>query len=119
MSEALAIPDDTALFNDAEYSRAIQERTRARAKAFFHGPGFERLLQIARGADDRQAMSAITTIGKLAGEFKAPRPVVLNFNELQAKAQDAPAGPLSDLTQIREAELIEGDEGVHDTDITD
>lgn len=110
MSEALAITDEAELFNDADYARGIQERTKRRAKAFFHGRGFERLLIMADSADDNVAMRAINTIGKLAGEFKAPRPVVLSFDELQKRATAAPGGLLSDITQIREAEILDADE---------
>lgn len=114
MSEALAIPDDAELFNDADFARAIQERTKRRAKAAFHGPLFERLLEIAAGEDIKAAMSAITLVGKLAGEFKAPRPVVLSFDELQKRATAAPAGLLSDMTQIREAEIVDAEEEEED-----
>lgn len=110
MSEALAIPDDADLFSDPDYARGIQERTKRRAKAFFHGRGFERLLIMAESADDNVAMRAINTIGKLAGEFKAPRPVVLTFTELQQQAAAAPGGLLSDMTQIREAEIVDIEE---------
>jgi hypothetical protein len=110
MSEALAITDDADLFSDPDFTRAIQERTRNRAKAFFHGRGFDRLLEIADSEDDKTALSAITTIGKLAGEFKAPRPVTLSFDELIKRATAVPAGPLSDITQIREAQAIDAEE---------
>lgn len=110
MSEALAIPDDAELFNDPDYARGIQERTKNRAKAFFHGRGFDRLLIMAESADDKVAMSAITTIGKLAGEFKAPRPVVLSFDELMKQAAQVHAGPLGGITQIREAEVLDADD---------
>jgi len=109
MSEALAVTDDAALFNDSDYANAIQERTKARAKAFFHGRGFDRLLEIADSEDDKTALSAITTIGKLAGEFKAPRPVVLSFEELRKAAASVSAGPLGGITQITESAVIEGD----------
>ena len=111
MSEALAIPDDAALFNDAEYTKAIQERTKAVAREAFHGRGLVRLIRIADGPDDKAALSAITLLGKLAGEFKAPKPVMLSFDELMRMAQQrAQAGPLDGMTEIREAEIIDGDE---------
>lgn len=110
MSEALAINDDAALLNDPDFARAVQDRTKARAKAFFHGRGFDRLLEIAKSKDDKTALSAITTIGKLAGEFKAPRPVALSFDELIKRATAVPAGPLTGITQIREAEVIDAEE---------
>lgn len=116
MSEALAIPDDAALFNDPDFTSAIQERTRARAKAFFHGRGFDRLVEIAEGEDDKMALSAITAIGKLAGEFKAPRPVTLSFDELLKKAQAVPAGPLGGITQITESAVIDAEEEEEDDD---
>ena len=109
MSEAIAIPDDADLFQDPDFSRAIQERTKRRAKAFFHGRGFDRLVDIANGVDDKAAMTAINLLGKLAGEFKAPRPVMLSFEELRKAAATVSAGPLGGITQIREAEAIEGD----------
>lgn len=110
MSEALAIPDDADLFSDPDFARAIQERTKNRAKAFFHGRGFDRLIEIAKGVDDGEARQAITLLGKLAGEFKAPRPVMLSFDELRKAAATVPAGPLDGITQIREAEVIEAEE---------
>lgn len=110
MSEALAVQSDADLFNDPDFARAIQQRTKQRAQAAFHGPLFNRLLEIAAGDDVKAAMSAITLVGKLAGEFKAPRPVVLSFDELQKRAATVEAGPLSELTQIREAEIIDVDD---------
>ena len=118
MSEALAIPDDAELFNDPEFTKGIQDRTKRRAKAYFHGRGFDRLVQIAEGEDDKTALSAITTIGKLAGEFKAPKQsVVLNFNELMDKKQAIEAGPLGGITQIQAAIIDAEDDG--DTDTTE
>ena len=110
MSEALAITDDADLFSDPDFTRVIQERTKRRAQAFFHGRGFDRLVDIADGEDDKSAMTAINLIGKLAGEFKAPRPVVLCFEELRKAAQTVNAGPLGGITQIREAEVIDAEE---------
>lgn len=109
MSEALAIPQDADLFHDPDFTKIVQERTKRRAQAAFHGPLFERLLEIAGGDDIKAAMSAITLVGKLAGEFKTPKPVVLSFDELIKRAQ-ASAGPLSNITQIREAEVIDAEE---------
>lgn len=109
MSEALAITDEAALFNDPDFTRAIQERTKARALAAFHGKGVDKLIEIAEGDDNKTALSAITLLGKLAGEFKAPRPVMLSFEELRRAAAAVPAGPLGGITQIREAEVVEGD----------
>lgn len=110
MSEALAIPDDAALFNDPDFSQAIQQRTKNRAKAAFHGRGVDRLIEMADSEDDRTALSAITLLGKLAGEFKAPRPIALSFEDLMRKAAEVSAGPLAGITQIREGELVEQDE---------
>lgn len=115
MSEAIAINDDAAMFSDPDFARAIQERTRARAKAFFHGRGFERLVEIAKGKDDKAALSAITTIGKLAGEFKPPKPVMLSFDDMIRAAQ-ASAGPLSGLTRIAEAAIIDAEDDSSDSD---
>lgn len=111
MSEAIVISDDAALFQDPDFAKAIQDRTKARAKAFFHGPGFDRLLEIAGSEDDKTALSAITLLGKLAGEFKAPKPVLVSFDELLKKAQTVEAGPLAGITQIREAEIVDAEEG--------
>ena len=116
MSEALAIPDEADLFSDPDFSRAIQERTKRRAKAFFHGRGFDRLVEVAEGEDDKAAMTAINLLGKLAGDFKAPKPVVLSFEDLRKAAATVPAGPLSDITQIREAEVIDVEEEGEDAD---
>lgn len=113
MSEALAINDDADLFHDPDFTRAVQERTRARAKAFFHGRGFDRLVEIANSEDDKTALSAITTIGKLAGEFKAPRPVQVSFDELIKKAAQA-SGPLAGITQITESTVIDAEDGDDD-----
>lgn len=114
MSEALAIPDDAALFNDADFAKAIQERTKNRAKAFFHGRGFDRLVEIAQSEDDKTALSAITTIGKLAGEFKSPQPIQVSFDSLLKAAATANAGPLSGITQITESSVIDADEEEND-----
>jgi hypothetical protein len=110
MSEALAITDDADLFSDPDFTRVVQERTKRRAKAFFHGRGFDRLVEIADGEDNKQAMTAINLLGKLAGEFKAPRPAMMSFDELRKAAQTVNAGPLVGITQIREAEVIDAEE---------
>ncbi len=110
MSEALVLTDDAALFNDPDFTRAIQERTRNRARAAFHGRGLDRLIEMAEGEDDRTALSAITMLGKLAGEFKAPRPVMLSFEELRKAAATVPAGPLAGMTDIVESAVIDADE---------
>lgn len=109
MSEALAILDDAALFNDPDFTKAVQERTRARAKAAFHGKGMDRLIEMADDGDDRTALSAITLLGKLAGEFKTPKPVMLNFDELIKRAAATP-GPLSGITRITESAVIDVEE---------
>ena len=110
MSEALVPTDDAALFNDPDFTRAVQERTRARARAAFHGRGVDRLIEMAEGGDDRTALSAITMLGKLAGEFKAPRPIQLNFEGLMKEAQAATPGPLTGITQIVESAVIDAEE---------
>ena len=116
MSEALAVPDDAELFNDADFTRAIQDRTKRRAREAFHGRGLERLIRIADGLDDKAAMTAITLLGKLAGEFKAPKQsVVLNFNELMDKKQAVEAGPLGGITQIQAAIIDAENDGDGDT----
>ena len=119
MSEALAVPDEADLFNDPDLERAIQDRTKRRAKAAFHGRGLDRLIRIADAPDDKAALSAITLLGKLAGEFKAPRPVQVSFEDLRKAAATVNAGPLGGITQIREAEVIEGDFDDDDSDTTE
>lgn len=114
MSEALTITDDAAQFNDPEFTRAVQEWTRARAKAFFHGRGFDRLVEIADGEDDKAAMTAITLLGKVAGEFKPPRPVMLSFEDLRKAAATVSAGPLGGITQITESAIIDAEEETDD-----
>lgn len=119
MSEALAINDDAALFHDPDFTKAVQDRTKARARLAFHGRGLDRLIEIADGEDDKTALTAITLLGKLAGEFKAPKPVVLSFDELIKRAAAVPAGPLSGITQITESAVIEGDVDDGDDDTTE
>ena len=117
MSEALAVPDDAELFKDAEFTKAVQDRTKRRARVAFHGRGIERLIEIADGNDDKTALSAITLLGKLAGEFKAPKQsVVLNFNELMDKKQVVEAGPLGGITQIQAAIIEAVDEPDSDSE---
>jgi hypothetical protein len=112
MSEALAIPDDAALFNDADFAKAVQERTKNRAKAFFHGRGIERLIEIANGDNDKTAITAINTIGRLAGEFtKPPRPIHISFDDLRNQAATVDAGPLAGITQIQAPIIDVEDEG--------
>jgi len=110
MSEAIAISDDAALFHDPDFTKAVQERTKARARLAFHGRGLDRLIEIADGEDNKTALTAITLLGKLAGEFKAPKLTVVTFDDLRKVAATVPAGPLSDITQIREAEAIDADD---------
>lgn len=118
MSEALTISDDAALFNDPDFTRAVQERTKARARLAFHGRGLDRLIEIADGEDDKTALTAINLLGKLAGEFKAPKPVVLSFDELLKKAA-ATAGPLSGITQITESAIIDAEDDDDGDDTTE
>ena len=88
----------------------MQDITRARARMAFHGKGVNRLIEIADDKDDKRCMSAIEMLGRLAGEFKPPKPVVVNFQALMDGATNQSAGPLGGITQIREAEAIDGDD---------
>lgn len=110
MSEALAITDDAALFHDPDFTKAVQDRTRARARLAFHGRGLDRLIEIADGEDDKTALTAITLLGKLAGEFKAPKLTVVTFDDLRKAAGGVPAGPLGGITQITESAIIDVEE---------
>lgn len=130
MSEALTIRDCASLeefanqqgvslqvaadiINNAQ--RDIQEITKARARQAFHGKGINKLIEFSESEDPKTAIAAITLLGKLAGEFKAPKPVMVSFDDLLKKAQAASAGPLGGITQIREGVLV--DDG--DSDDTD
>ena len=109
MSEALAITDDADLFENPDFTNAVQERTKRRAKAFFHGRGFDRLVEMAEAEDVRTALSAITLLGKLAGEFKAPPPIHFSFEQLINRTAAEP-GPLSGITRIVPSEVIDAEE---------
>lgn len=98
-----------AVLSDPEAAKRLQEITKWRARIAFHGRGIERLIRIANGDDDKLALNAIGTLGKLAGEFKAPRPIQLNFDGLMKNATASP-GPLSNLTQITESAVIDAEE---------
>ena len=98
-----------AILSDPEAAKRIQEITKWRARIAFHGRGIERLIRIADGEDDKRAMSAIEILGKLAGEFKAPRPIQFSFDELMKKAA-ASAGPLSGITQITESAVLDAED---------
>lgn len=132
MSEALTIRDGASLEEIADqYGVSVQvaaeiinaavkdaqEVTKARARVAFHGNGVNKLIELSESDDHKVALPAITLLGKLAGEFKAPRPVALDFSELIKRAQTS-AGPLSNITQIREAEAIDA-EDYDDGDDTD
>lgn len=103
-----------ALQQNPELEKAVAQRTKARAKAYFHGRVMERLISIADGEDDKTALTAINLICKLAGELKAPKPVVLSFDELVARSQAVEAGPLTGITQIQ-APVIDADDDGDDT----
>lgn len=131
MSEALTIREPASLEEFANQQgvslqvaaemlnggqREMQDITKARARIAFHGRGVERLIQIAESDDDKTAIAAITMLGKLAGEFKAPKPVMVSFDELLKQAHAGGAGPLGGITEIREGAVIDADEGDDDTD---
>lgn len=112
----LSIQDATTLLNDPDFLKGLQETTKARARAAFHGYAVPRLIEIATRGDEKQAVGAITLLGKLAGEFKAPRPIQVSFDELMKKAQTVPAGPLGGITQITESAVIDAEEDEPDGD---
>ena len=93
----------------------MQEVTKARARMAFHGRGIETLIQIAEDRQDKRCLSAIELLGKLAGEFKAPRPIQFSFDELMKRT--AEPGPLSGITRIVPSEVIDAEDA--DSDDTD
>ena len=123
MSEALAIPSPPAsleqfaaqhgvsvqvaaqMLNEAQ--RDMQEVTKARARLAFHGTGIETLIGIAEDKSDKRCLSAIEMLGKLAGEFKAPRPIQVSFDQLMKQHATVEAGPLGGITQIQESAVID------------
>lgn len=102
MSEAL-VPQF-----DKDMVRLIQETTKARALAL-HGALMDRLETILNGEDDKTALTAAGLILKIGGSMKpAPIQVRLSFDEMVK--QSGQAGPLSGLTQIAEASVIDAEE---------
>lgn len=105
-----------AILANPDEARRLQEVTKWRARIAFHGRGIERLISIANGEDDKQALSAITLLGKLAGEFKAPRPIQVSFDDLMKQRATVEAGPLGGITQIRESAVIDVEDDDSDSD---
>lgn len=97
MSEAL-VPIDTDLVHETTKARALE----------VHGAVMDRLISILNGENDKNAMTAAGLLLKLGGTLKPAKPVVVNFQTLINGAQNA--GALTGITQIREAEIVEGDE---------
>lgn len=119
-NNGMTVQEAVALLTEPDAAKRMQEVTKWRARVAFHGRGIERLIRIAESEDDKQALSALTLLGKLAGEFKAPRPVMMSFNELMKQATAAAsAGPLGGITQIREGELVEDGDDDTDDDTTE
>lgn len=109
----LTAQEAMALLTDPNAAKRMQEITKWRARVEFHGRGIQRLIAIANGENDKQALSAINLLGKLAGEFKAPK-IQIGFDSLLKQAASASAGPLTGITQIREAEVIDADDADDD-----
>jgi len=108
MSEAL-IPQ-----LDKDMVRLIQETTKARALAL-HGALMDRLETILNGEDDKTALTAAGLILKIGGSMKERTMKVHHtFDELM-KQPAVEAGPLSGLTQIAEASVIDAEEDGDDT----
>ena len=105
-----------ALLSDPNAVRRMQEVTKWRARVAFHGRGIERLTIMADSPDDKVALSAITLLGKLAGEFKAPRPIQVSFDDLMKQRATVEAGPLGGITQIRESAVIDVEDDDGDSD---
>jgi hypothetical protein len=98
-------------------SRLTRARTNEGACAVGVPRTDQRAYRNCDGEDDKTAITAITLLGKLAGEFKPAR--VLSFDELVKRAQTVNAGPLAGITQIREAEVIDADDDDDDGDTTE
>lgn len=110
----LSPAEAVSILTDKDVSKALQDTTKARARLALHGRGIARLVSILATGDDKQALSALTLLGKLAGEFKAAPQVHLSFDVLMQKAATASAGPLAAITEITEgvidAEEADGDD---------
>lgn len=90
-----------------DVAHAIQELTKARALLAL-GPTLNRLIQIINTGEAKEAMQAAGLLLRLSGAQKPTQVnVKLSFDELVKKAGTAEPGPLSGITQIREAEAID------------
>jgi hypothetical protein len=99
-----------SILTDKDVSKALQDTTKARARLALHGRGIARLIAIAATGDDQQALSAINTLARLAGDLKPQGiNVRLSFDEL-IKQATVSAGPLAGITQIAEG-VIDAEEG--------
>ena len=103
MSEAL-VPVDADLVYETTKARALEA----------HGAVMDRLISVLHGEDDKAALTAAGMLLKLGGTLKPAKPVVVNFQTLINGAGNQSAGPLAGITQIREAEIIDGDDGDDD-----
>lgn len=90
-----------------DVAHAIQDLTKARALLAL-GPTVNRLIQIINEGEAKEAMQAAGLLLKLSGAQKPTQVNVrLSFDELVKQAGTESAGPLSGITQIREAEAID------------
>ena len=96
--------------NHKDVAQIIQAKTKARAMLAMDAC-MNRLVKMANSDDDKTAQAAISLITRLSGAMK-PQPINIRFNfeELIKQAAQASAGPLSNITQIREAEVIDAEQ---------
>ena len=103
------------ILNHKDVTQIIQAKTKARAMLAMDAC-MNRLVSMANSENDKTAQAAISLITKLSGTMKPQAVNIrLNFDELIKQAAQASAGPLSNITQIREAEVIDADDDDDDT----
>lgn len=110
----LSPAEAVAILTDRDVSKALQDTTKARARLALHGRGISQLIKILDEGDTKEKLSALSMLGKLAGDFK-PKSLQVHhtFDELISRPTTN-AGPLAGITQITEG-VIDAEEA-DDTD---
>jgi predicted RNA-binding protein Jag len=107
--EQVSGDDQLSVADDREYVKALRAATKTKALLALHGPGIDKIIDIAAKGKDGEALRAIQMLGQLTGDLKSGHSVEvkLSFDQLRQKRQEN-GSEAGGLFEIR-GEVIEGD----------
>lgn len=118
-SQALEpIQSEEIQLTDAEKLKLLRQQTRAKAIELFHGPGMARLGHMLENGDDKVALGAIQTVGRISGDLRAGPSVEvkLSFEQLRQQQQPEPLAGLFEIQGTVVEGTLEEEEALDSTD---